>query len=207
MADWDRRDAEMAIAVKRAELNRALSYKIKYDAEGHNICLALVRFTDGTTDVLAAYSNDSAIPESIRLGLNLIGDVYAALPATQRFGCDGMAQFHTEPKLLNYLCATPAIRQSILGTSLPQNPLYRAILQKQREQAARQAGRLKNPDEVAAILLVTEIDCCRTCTDYSLIRFRARFPNTPLDVLELGKRVSDQVPTQFKHVKVTVKAK
>src|SRR5262249_31739744 len=92
MADWDRGDAEMAIALKRAELNRALSYKTKYNAEGHNICLALVRFTDGTIDVLAAYSNDSAIPESIRLGLNLIANVYAVLPVSQRFGCDGMAQ-------------------------------------------------------------------------------------------------------------------
>lgn len=83
MAEWGRKDAEMAIALKRAELNRALSYKVNYDAEGHNICLALIRFKDNTIDVLTAYSNDSAIPESIRLGLNLIPNLYAFMPKTE----------------------------------------------------------------------------------------------------------------------------
>lgn len=50
MAVWDRGDAEMAVALKRAELNRALDYLTKYDAEGHNICLALVR-----SDASSAY--------------------------------------------------------------------------------------------------------------------------------------------------------
>src|SRR4051812_18822282 len=112
MTEWNRCDAEMAIALKRAELNSVLAYKSRYDAEGHNICLALLRYEDGRGDVLAAYSNDSAMPESIRLGLNLIPDVYGSMPAAGRYGCDGMAQFHTEPKLLNYVCATPAIRVS-----------------------------------------------------------------------------------------------
>ena len=56
MAEWNRGDAEMAIAIKRAELNSALTYKLKYDAEEHNVCLALLKFKDGSSGVLAAYS-------------------------------------------------------------------------------------------------------------------------------------------------------
>src|SRR5437868_5628521 len=101
MSTWNRADVEAAIAIKRAELNAAMSYKSGYNAEDHNICLALIRYRDGSSDVVAAYSNDAAIPESIRLGLNLVPNLYGALPTGARFGCDGMAQYHTEPKLLN----------------------------------------------------------------------------------------------------------
>ena len=139
MAEWLRGDVEMAIALKRAELNRMLEYKTEYDADGHNICLALLRFNDGGNDVLTAYSNDSAIPESIRFGLNLIPNLYDSIPGPERFGCDGMAQFHTEPKLLNYLCATAAIRQSGLGGPLPRHQFHRSVLEKQRSAAAMHA--------------------------------------------------------------------
>src|SRR5437868_15393320 len=70
-----RADAEMALAFTREELNRALAHKIGYDAEDHNICLAIVKFADGSSAVLAAYSNDAEIPESIRFGLNLVPNV------------------------------------------------------------------------------------------------------------------------------------
>jgi len=93
--------------------------------------------------VLAAYSNDSAIPESIRLGLNLIPDVYDSLSREGRFGCDGMAQFHTEPKLLNYLCTTPAIRRTAFAGPLPRVAFYKSVVEKQREQAVTRAGLLK----------------------------------------------------------------
>jgi hypothetical protein len=205
MAEWNRGDAEMAIAVKRAELNRALSYKTRYDAEGHNICLALVRFTNSIIDVFAAYSNDSAIPESIRLGLNLIPDVYDSLSKEGRFGCDGMAQFHTEPKLLNYLCATLAVRQTAFAGRLPRVPFYRSVVEKQREQAITRAGLLKRPEDMLSVTLVTEINCCRTCTQYSVNSFRARFPKTPLHVIELGKKVKERVPAQFQEVKIATK--
>ncbi|MDI1258580.1 hypothetical protein [Aquabacterium sp.] len=69
----------------------AIAIKAQYDAEQHNICLALVRFSDGSTDALAA------------------------IEPSQRFGCQGMGQFHTEPKLLNYLCAAPNVRKTAVG--------------------------------------------------------------------------------------------
>jgi len=201
--EWNRGDAEMAIALKRAELNRALDYKRHYDAEGHNICLALLRFNDGSIDVLAAYSNDSAIPESIRLGLDLVPDTYGATAKAERFGCDGMAQFHTEPKLLNYLCAAPTVRASAFRGPLPRPLFYRSVVEAQRKQATRHVELLKRPDDLAHMALVTEIDCCRTCTLYSVNRFRARFPNVPLQTIQLGKHPAQNIPTQFKEVRVT----
>ena len=195
----------MAIALKRAEVNRFLEYRTAYNPEDHNICLALLEFNDGTTDVLAAYSNDSAIPESIRLGLNFIPNLYEALPGLERFGCDGMANSHTEPKLLNYICAAPGIRQTAFGGPLPGNPLYKSVLQKQRSGVAGHAQRLKLPHEIRSVTLVSEIDCCTTCTNYSIQRFRARFPRIPLDLIELGKQVSKNKPPQFRMVTVTKK--
>ena len=203
MCAWNRSDAEMAIALKRAELNRALAHKSNYDAEGHNICLALIEYRGGGFDVLVAYSHDSAVPESLRLGLNLIPNLYGELSAGERFGCDGMAQYHTEPKLLNYLCATPVIRQGALGSWLPRHGLYSSILRKQRADVARQAGLLRTSAEFASITLVTEINCCATCTRYSIGRFRGKFPAVQLDVIELGKNPGAGAPTQFKKVTIT----
>lgn len=207
-AETRRADAEMAIALLREELNRALSYKTRYDTEGHNICLAIVELTTGGTAVLAAYSNDSAIPASIRLHLNLVPDTYALLPAVQRFGCDGMAQLHTEPKLLNFLTAAPAIREQPFTTAPPANPprgqqlaFYRAVLGGQRDQARAQARLLPAVQAVKSVTLVSEIHCCRTCCDYSIDRFRARYPGKPLEIIELGK-VSGQ-PTPYSRVTIS----
>ena len=201
---WDRGDAEMAIALVREQLNRALAYKVRYDADKHNICLALIRYKGGESAALAAYSNDSAIPESIRLGLNLIPDLYAYMPEAERFGCDGMAQYHTEPKLLNYLCAPPAIRQLAIHKHLPKNPVYRSILRDQRSFATRQAQLLDRPlGDIVAVTLVTEIDCCTTCTEYSIKRFRWKCPDTPLHTIELGKDPGAGVQSQYAKVKIT----
>lgn len=203
-----RSDAEMAIAILREELNRALSYKTKYDVEGHNICLAIVELTTGGTAVLGAYSNDSAIPESIRLHLNLVPDTYALLPRGSRFGCDGMAQLHTEPKLLNFLTAAPTIRDQpfspVTHAKPPrgeQHAFYRAVVGGQRAQAAAHARLLPAVQAVRAVTLVSEIDCCRTCCDYSIDRFRARFPGKPLDIIELGKTAG--MPTPYSRVTIT----
>ncbi len=195
----------MAIALKRAELNRALAHKTSYNTEGHNLCLALVHYNDGTSDVLAAYSNDSAVPESMRLGLGLIPNLYGELAEGKHFGCGGMAQFHTEPKLLNWLCATSIIRRGKYHQEhLPRIPFYRAILNKQRTEAAHHASRLKRPENMAAVTLVTEIDCCTTCTKYAIDRFRARFPHVALHVIELGKQSGEQ--TEYTRVSKTTKS-
>ncbi|HPF59539.1 MAG TPA: hypothetical protein P5149_06800 [Candidatus Competibacteraceae bacterium] len=203
---WNLGDIEMAIALKRAELNQVMGYRKNYDAEEHNLCLALIRFQDGSSEILVAYSNDSAIPESIRLGLHLIPNVYDKLPPNERFGCDGMAQYHTEPKLLNYLLATLEVRQTAYRRQfLPRDPLYRFILQRQRQQARAQAVLSSNIKKVAAVVIVTEIDCCPTCTAYSIARFRERFPGIPLRTIELGKQAKGGVKPQYRQVTINRK--
>lgn len=202
---WNRSDAEMAVALKRAELNNALGYKSKYDADRHNVCLALIRYRDNSTHVLAAYSNDSAIPQSIRLGLDLVPNLYNSITLAERFGCDGMAQFHTEPKLLNYLCATPRVRKSAFDGPLPfKDPFLNSIVKQQRAQATARANLLKHPEDMVSIALVTEIDCCQTCTKYTIDHFRARFRISPT-LFELGKKVGTGLPTQYTAVKIDIR--
>jgi hypothetical protein len=201
-----RADAEMALAFTREELNRALAHKIRYDAEDHNICLAIVKYADGSSAVLAAYSNDAAIPESIRFGLNLVPNVYGLLPTGARFGCDGMAQYHTEPKLLNFICASPNVRQLAFRT--PNRPAARGashefflnVVEQQRRAAREAAGRLNPPEAIRAMTLATEINCCETCVRYSIHRFRTTFPGTLLDTIELGKTAGERTPYQMVRV-------
>ncbi|MGK7867206.1 hypothetical protein [Falsiroseomonas sp. E2-1-a20] len=203
-----RQDAEMAIAFVREELNRALAYKKRYDAEGHNLCLAIVELKTGGSAVIAAYSNDSAIPESLRLHLSLVPDVYALMKPSQRFGCDGMAQFHTEPKLLNFLTATPSIREQPFSSATPDRPprvggqaLYRAVLGVQRRQATTAAKLLPPPEMMTTVTLVSEIACCPTCVAYSINRFRGRFSGKRLETIELGKQAGQ--PTAYSGITVT----
>jgi hypothetical protein len=203
MSEWNRGDIEMALALKRQELNRALQHKQSYDAEDHNLCLALVRYRDGGLDVFAAYSNDSVLTESLRIGLNLVPNLAGAVPASERFGCDGMAQHHTEPKLLNYLCAAPSLRQSAYQGRLPHSAFYRSVVKGQREQALQAPSLLKQPEEVASVTLVSEIDCCTTCRKYSIQRFRTRYPSIPLEIVQFGKQVRTGQPPQFEKVTVT----
>lgn len=198
----------MAIAFLREELNRHLTYKTRYDADGHNLCLAIIDLTSGSSTVLAAYSNDSAIPTSLRLHLSLVPDTYASMPPAARFGCDGMAQLHTEPKLLNFLTATPEIRERAFSMAPPAKPprteglrFYRAVLGTQRERAAAAARMMPATEAIKAVTLVSEIACCTTCVRYSINRFRTRFPGTPLETIELGKTAGQ--PTPYSRVAIT----
>ncbi|MGH7233751.1 MAG: hypothetical protein ACREJU_20680 [Nitrospiraceae bacterium] len=116
-----------------------------------------------------------------------------------------MAQFHTEPKLLNFLCATPIIRQSPFCGLLPRNSFYKSVVEKQREQAVKQTHLLQRSQDLASVTLITEVNCCPTCTKYSAYLFRAKFPRMPLQVIELAKKVSEKIPAQFKEAKITIK--
>jgi hypothetical protein len=202
-----RADAEMALALMREDLNRALAYKQKYNADDHNICLAIVSFRHGPDAVLAAYSNDAAIPLSLRLGLHLVPNVYGLLPSRARFGCDGMAQYHTEPKLLNFLCASPGIRLHAYQSPPAGEARGKAhatflkIVEGQRRAARAVAEALQGLDQIAELTIVTEIDCCRTCVPYAIDRFRALAPHAVLRTIELGK-IAGQA-TQYRAVTVS----
>jgi hypothetical protein len=156
--------------------------------------------------VLAAYSNDAAVPESIRLGLHLMLNVYGLLPTGARFGCDGMAQYHTEPKLLNFICASPDVRLQAYQSPLNRvargegHSFFLNLVEGQRRAARAVAGRLQGLDQVTEVTLVTEIDCCQTCVAYSLERFRVTVPHAELRTIELGKVAGR--PTSYRAVTI-----
>ncbi len=199
-------DAEMALAIMREDLNRALFYRKQYNAEKHNICLAIIDFRQSARVVLAAYSNNSAIPESTRLGLNLVPDTYGMLPMGSRFGCDGMAQYHTEPKLLNFLCASPDVRRrSYQPSQIARKPprgvslkFFADFVDNQRRVAIEAGARLDSAANVEQVTIASEIDCCPTCVEYSIRLFRQRFGKDKLVTVELGKAAGQ--PTKYQTV-------
>jgi hypothetical protein len=213
---------EHTLAILRASLNNALRDKA-YDADEHNLCIAIVEFADGSSDVLAAYSDDSALRDrGIFDFLGLIPNTYPWLKKESAaggkgggpYGCDGMAQYHTEPKLLNYLSASPDVRRQALQA---QRPLFKAtesrkdlqglnrILDRQLDTALRHAERLPAAADVVKVTLASEIDCCPTCLKHSIEKFNARYPHARLErnktLFELGKKAGQ--PTPYAKTKVT----
>ncbi len=201
MKDWTRAEAEIAIAYLRAQINAHLEYKKAYDAEAHNACVARVLYKDGSISVLAAYSEDSAVSYSTRLALHLVPDVSRLLPAGEKFGCNGMAQYHTEPKLLNFLLAPPQARRQAYGPAPQPNTIYRSILSAQIRQAHTEASLLKGLDDAERIDLVTEINCCKTCCKYAIEQCTNRH-RVIVHPIELGKGVKQGTPPTFEIITV-----
>jgi len=211
---------EHSIAILRQSLNSILRGKT-YDADEHNLCIAIVQFADGSSDVLAAYSNDSALTDKgIFEFLGLVPNTYSLIKEQLKagqpgpYGCDGMAQHHTEPKLMNYLAASPEVRQRAL---LAQRKLFKEtparedlwglnqILRPRLDLAVRQAARLPGADAIVSVTLASEIDCCTTCVEYTIKRFNARYPSARLvrgsNLFELGKKAGQ--PTPFTKTTIT----
>ena len=206
------RVVEHCMAFKRAEINHYLEEYLgkKYDTEDHNIALAFLHFKDGSDNVLAAYSNDSALTqrgysgESLLINLGLVPNLYPELPTLERYGCDGRGQYHTEPKLLNYLTASIEKRQSpyITGPGFLRNvPILKKIIEGNRQSARSIAGNLKHPSDLTHLLIATEIDCCPTCEKYSIKRFREIFPKVIFDVKSFHKIKGSL--TQYEFTEVT----
>jgi len=78
----------------------------RYDVEKHNLCTAVIERSDGLSKTWVAYSNPSGIRLGLRREYGLISDV----PNAQRIiGIGGMADMHTEIRLINYLFANGEI--------------------------------------------------------------------------------------------------
>jgi len=204
---------EHTIAILRQSLNNILRDKA-YDADAHNLCIAIVDFADGSNDVLAAYSNDSALTgKGLFEFLGLVPNTYsfhkekAEAGVVGPYGCDGMAQHHTEPKLMNYLAASPEVRQRALQA---QRKLFKEspkredlwglnqLLRPRLDLAMRHAARLPGADAIVSVILASEIDCCPTCVRYTINRFNARYPTARLvrgkNLFELAKKAGQPTP-------------
>jgi hypothetical protein len=103
---WYARDIIMAMQFARANLNHLLTSTARlgdYNPDASNLCMAFLDYSassGGGSDMLLSYSDDKRIFESLRNHLQLVSDLFEALPDDQRFGCEGMWRYHTEPKLL-----------------------------------------------------------------------------------------------------------
>jgi len=220
---------EHTVAYLRASLNNILRGR-KYDADKHNLCIAVVEYADGRSDTFAAYSNDSALSGNFPGIFDFLGLVPNTYPLLKEdlaksgkadltpFGCDGMAQYHTEPKLMNFLASSPAVRQRALKAQRkPLGDSYRrkdvseadlnqlnGILDRQLDTAMRHAGQLPGIDAIVQVTLASEIDCCKTCMKHTIDKFNARYPSARIQhdktLFELGKTAGS--PTPFKHTQI-----
>jgi hypothetical protein len=216
---------EHTLAVLRQSLNNMVAGR-KYDADEHNLCIAIVEFTDGSSQTLAAYSNDSALQENYKGAFDFLGlvpntfgllqkEMKVAAQGQTPYACNGMAQYHTEPKLLNYLAASPAIRRRALwrqrqgfgeeherkDVSLEDLQVLNRILKEQRRQAYAGAARLGGEAEIAKVTLASEIDCCPSCVKKTIMKFNERYPDAKITrddgtLFELGKKKGKETSYQ-----------
>lgn len=78
----------------------------RYDVEKHNLCTAVIERKDGLSKTWVAYSNPSGLRVGLRMDYGIISDV---LDDEKLIGIGGMADYHTEVRLINYLYASGEI--------------------------------------------------------------------------------------------------
>lgn len=232
MNDEELRDVvEHTLGILRESLNLMVSGR-KYNADKHNLCIALVEFADGSSRTLAAYSNDSALQQNYKGAFDVLGlvpNTYGLLKkelqaagqgAATPYACDGMAQYHTEPKLLNYLASSPAIRRRALwrqrqgfgdkdlrrDVSAHDLRFLNGILKEQRRRAYDAAALMGGEAEIAKVTLASEIDCCESCLQKTIKKFNARYPHAVIardnkTLFEMGKTPGQ--PTPWEKLKIT----
>lgn len=231
MNDGDLRGVvEHTLGVLRESLNNMVAGR-QYDADKHNLCIAIVEFADGSSRTLAAYSNDSALQQNYKGAFDFLGlvpntyvllqkEMQAAGQGAMPYACNGMAQYHTEPKLLNYLASSPAIRRRALwrqrqnfgdeyerrDVSAEDLQVLNRILKEQRRRAYAGAARLGGEAEIAKVTLASEIDCCESCVQKTIMKFNERYPHAVIardkkTLFELGKKAGQ--PTPWEKLKIT----
>ncbi|MGH6927611.1 MAG: hypothetical protein ACREEV_04770, partial [Dongiaceae bacterium] len=159
--------------------------------------------------------------------LGLVPNTYGLLKkagSAAPYACDGMAQYHTEPKLLNYLASSPEIRRRALWrqrqgfgdeyerkrgkkkVSLDDLRVLNGILKEQRRRAYAAAAQLGGEAEIAKVTLASEIDCCEGCVKKTIMKFNERYPKAIIardkkTLFELGKKAGQ--PTPWEKLKIT----
>ena len=122
---------------------------------------------DGKELLFFAYSSAAGLSQKelsaiAADGFELVPDV-SLEHLRSLYACRGMGQWHTEPRLINFMNCSP--------------------------------GYIEN---VANVLIISEIDCCATCLKYTIEVFRAA--NGAIDVYtdEYGKVPSRGISPNFK---------
>lgn len=104
----DKYHAHATMLTLREELNADLAHRTKYAPDEHNLCFAYCEFNVGQPTIVVSYSDQSSLSDKVVSKFDFVPNVRAFLQhSTQQMGCNGMGQYHTEPKLLNYILARP----------------------------------------------------------------------------------------------------
>ena len=159
-------DSEKLLYNFRKSLNNRISPKKEPDAR--NACIMNITRRDGAELLFYAYSSAAGLSQTEKReiandGFELVPDVSLAhLRST--YACRGMGQWHTEPRLLNFLNCSP--------------------------------GYIEN---VASVLIISEIDCCATCMNYTVSVFTESNPRVEVYTDEFGKVPSKGISPRFKY--------
>ena len=160
----EKKSEELLINFRKA-LNKHIS--AKKDPNARNACILNITRTDGVELLLYGYSSAGGLSQTEHRnieaeGFPLVPDV-GLEHLRSLYACRGMGQWHTEPRLINFLNCSP--------------------------------GYIEN---VANVLLISEIDCCATCVKYTIDIFREN--NAGIDVYtdEYGKVPSRGIAPNFK---------
>lgn len=73
-----------------------------YDVENHNLCTAVIETPNGISKTFVSYSNSSRLSNGLRTAYEIVKDVPEDL---KLINIGGMADLHTERRLLNYIYA------------------------------------------------------------------------------------------------------
>lgn len=133
--------------------------------EGRNACVLNITKHDNSELFFYAYSSAASLSKTERAnlaqaGFELVPDIDSSLRG--KYACGGMGQYHTEPRLINFLYAYP--------------------------------GMIEN---VKDVLLISEIDCCPTCTKYTVDAFVRANPNVNVYTDEYGKNPGRKEQPRF----------
>ncbi|EKE70567.1 hypothetical protein [Gallaecimonas xiamenensis] len=117
-------DAEQVLIRLRQAINGVVWATPKFDPDAHNICFINLEMRDGRELIYYSFSNMSRVSSTRQAALTGLG--YELVPDVSNhlkfWACGGMGQYHTEPRLVNYVFCRPGhlenIRRALIVTEI-----------------------------------------------------------------------------------------
>lgn len=124
MPKMNEKDAHELIALLREVVNESFSKNQRLSGfvpEAHNLCIAHCSFRDFPAINFFSYSAMSRFSKTAlsklqnEWGVEFVPDV---APNIRTFACGGMGQYHTEPRLMNYIHGRPGFIGQLTDVTL-----------------------------------------------------------------------------------------
>ncbi|WKE66609.1 hypothetical protein PVT67_04995 [Gallaecimonas kandeliae] len=116
--------AEQVLLNMRMAINGVVTKTKRFNPDAHNICFINLEMRNGNELVYYSFSNMSKVSslrqsKLVAMGYELVPDVTDHL---KFWACGGMGQYHTEPRLVNYVFCRPGhlenIRKALIVTEI-----------------------------------------------------------------------------------------